>query len=210
MLKSNTFNPVFPEEKTFFAALAGDFWLGLDKLLTSFSDSKTHFLWRYGKDNDIPGILVSSPVLLASLFGFPLFFKKDPHKAVLFFVMISISIVVAALHVTVLTRHIFTIMPIIFFPFAYTLRWALTRPKYYNYAAMLMLFSLAMFSAARTLYITAISWEHGHRDFPLYKTELRFFLAFYLPLLTLVFLTLKHKMLSRLTLKLKDAWALND
>lgn len=187
LLKSNAYNPNFPEEKSFATALEGDFLSGLDKLLTSFSNIPAYYNWASGRGNDIPGLFVSSPILFVSLYGFVLFYKKEKTKAILFISMITISILIAAFHKTTLTRHIFTITPFFFFPFIYGLKEAWESEKYKS-ASIFFISTLTLISFLRQFYITATFWGHGGRDFPKFRMELPFFFAFYIPLCAVIFL----------------------
>lgn len=190
LLKSNAYNPNFPEEKSFSTALEGNFLLGMDKLLTSFSNFPVYYHWILGRGNDIPGILVSSPIMLISLYGFVLFYKKEKAKALLFISIITISILIAAFHKTTLTRHIFTITPFFFFPFIYVLKYVWESGTSRR-IGIFIISALTLLSLLRQVYINATYWGHGGRDFPMFKNELPFFLAFYLPLLLLVILYLQ-------------------
>ncbi|MCF2444832.1 hypothetical protein L0657_12770 [Dyadobacter sp. CY345] len=184
ILKSNTYNPNFPEEKTFSESLGGDFVAGLGKLLIDFSNPDLYYNWNEGKNNDIPGLLVTSPILWISMAGFLLFFKKASYKALLFITLISISVIIAALHKTTLTRHIFTILPFFFFPFAYVLE-RVWFSKKYKLPGLIVIGCLTLISIMRIYYVTATYWGYGGRDFFKFKTELPFFLAFYIPVLAI-------------------------
>lgn len=184
ILKSNTYNPNFPEERTFSKSLGGDFVAGLGKLLIDFSNLDLYYKWYEGKSNDIPGLLVTSPILWLSIFGFYLFFRKASYKALLFITLISISVIIAALHKTTLTRHIFTILPFFFFPFAYVLE-TVWFSKKYKLSGLVVIGCLIVISITRIYYVTATFWGHGGRDFFKFKTELPFFLAFYIPIFAL-------------------------
>jgi len=69
-LKSNKFNPFFPEEKSFMTALSGNILQGLDNLYTSFANIEAYVDPLKARWNDIPGIFVSSPVMILSVIGF--------------------------------------------------------------------------------------------------------------------------------------------
>lgn len=119
MLKSNKYNPRFPEEQSFFTSLSGDFLLGLDRLFTNFFNPEVRLDLQKGVYNEIPGLFITSPVLILSLFDFLFFLKKYHKEALLFTAIITLNVLVAALHKTVLTRHIFTITPFLFFPIVF-------------------------------------------------------------------------------------------
>jgi hypothetical protein len=190
ILKSNTYNPNFPEEKTLATSLGGNFILGLDKLLTSFSNIEVYYKWYKGRNNDTPGIFVSSPVMIVSLAGYFLFIKKERSKALLFISLIVISIIIAAFHKTTLTRHIFTITPFFFFPFIYVLQ-SVWQSKTYRLIGLSVISSIVLISMMRIFYINVTYWEHGVKGFPRYLTELPFFFAFYIPLISFVVLLRK-------------------
>jgi hypothetical protein len=84
-LKSNKFNPEFPEEQSFITSLSGDFISGIDRLFTNFLNPEVWFHFELGVKNDIPGLLITSPILLFSLFGFILFYKKYRKKRYYFY-----------------------------------------------------------------------------------------------------------------------------
>lgn len=190
ILKSNTYNPNFPEEKTLTTSLGGNFLSGLDKLLTSFSNIEVYYKWYLGRNNDTPGIFVASPVMLISAYGYFLFIQRERSKALLFLSLIIISMLIAAFHKTTLTRHIFTITPLFFFPFIYVLQ-AAWQSKKYRFAGLLTISALTSLSVLKIFYINVTYWEHGVRGFPRFLTELPFFFAFYIPLI--IFLVLVRK-----------------
>lgn len=190
ILKSNTYNPNFPEEKTLSTSLGGNFTLGLDKLLTSFSNIEVYYKWYKGRNNDTPGIFVSSPVMLISVCGYFLFIKKARSKALLFITMIVISILIAAFHKTTLTRHIFTITPFFFFPFIYVLQ-AMWQSKKYRFIGISVIAAIVLLSIMKVFYINVTYWEHGVKGFPRYLRELPFFFTFYIPLVTFIILLKK-------------------
>jgi len=188
ILKSNTYNPNFPEEKSFAESLGGDFVAGLGKLLIDFANLDLYYKWYEGKNNDISGLLITSPILWVSVIGFFIFAKKAPYKALLFIALITISILIGAFHKTALVRHIFTIQPFFFFPFAYSLQ-SVLRSEKYRKPGMIMITILFLISTARIYYINATFWGHGgSRDFPQFKTELPFFIIFYISLIGIVWL----------------------
>lgn len=125
-LKSNKYNPIFPEEVSFLSSLSGKPLKGLDILFTNFRNSKVYFDWSIATKNETPGLFVVSPLFLLAIPGYFLFYKRSKKEALLFLSIIGINVLIAALHKTVLTRHIFTITPLIFFPIIYVLQYCLS------------------------------------------------------------------------------------
>lgn len=194
LLKSNTYNPHFPEEKSFGSALDGNLLLGLDKLLTNFANPIVYTNWRMGVGNDTPGIFITSPVLFLSLFGYVTFFKKQKNIAILFLLMIAISIAIAALHKTTLTRHIFTITPLLYFPMIYSLHYLLNSGKV-RVAGTSLAAMLVLLSTARVAYVIYSYYGRAYLGLFRYHSEMLFFLMFYIPLITIVLLRTRKKMM---------------
>ncbi len=189
ILKSNAFNPFFPEERHFFTALSGDPLVGLDKLFTSFSNVKGWMNWELAVKNSTPGILIANPVFILSLIGFRPFFKKHRKEAVLFMTLIAMSVLIAAFHVTTLTRHIFTIHLLLFFPIAFVLDHVgrLDKPKRTVYSILIVL--MVVISIKRELFLNANYWGRDHLgQFP-FLPYLKDFLILNIPLLIIVWLT---------------------
>jgi hypothetical protein len=176
-LKSNKFNPEFPEEQSFITSLSGDFVSGIDRLFTNFLNPEVWAHFELGVKNDIPGLLITSPILLFSLFGFIIYFKKYPKEAFLFIFIILINVLIGAFHKTVLTRHIFTITPFLFFPIVFTINFILEN-KYKP--VFIILFSvLAIFSAFRVFYVTHTYWGREITNVFPFAKEFNIYLVFF-------------------------------
>ncbi|PWJ60026.1 uncharacterized protein DUF2723 [Dyadobacter jejuensis] len=184
LLKSNTYNPHFPEEKSFSSALSGNSILGLDKLLTNFSNINLYVNWQKGVGNDIPGLLVSSPILLLSIWGFVPFLKREKNMALLFLLMIGISIAIAAFHKTTLTRHIFTINPFFYFPIIYSFRY-IWRAKKFRIMGLGLVALLVLISTFRIAYVIHTYYGRGSRGIFGFQSEIVSFVVFYTSLAAL-------------------------
>lgn len=184
--KSNKYNPYFEEEKTFLTALSGNFFEGLDNLLTSFNNLPAYFDWSKGVNNGTPGILIANPIFILSFLGFIPFYKKRKQEALLFISMIVIAILIAAFHVTTLTRHIFTIHLLLFFPLIYFIDWIKnqTKPKqYFLYGTVV---SLSTLSFVKEIYLSNHYWGRNF-DFLHFEYAQHLDLFFYMNLPLLVF-----------------------
>ena len=197
-LKSNKYNPAFPEEKEFITSLSGNFLNGLDRLFTNFSNPEFWFNLEQGVKNDIPGLFVSSPILLLSFVGFTIFFSRKPKEALLFASIIIINVLIAAFHKTVLIRHIFTITPFFFFPLIYTVQYvyekrsALFSGLFYVVTAL-----LGIISCYRVYYVTHSYWGRELTNpFPFTK-ELGVYFSFivFISILTLLYVKLRPRFL---------------
>lgn len=165
-IKSNKYNPAFPEERTFLAALSGNFFAGLDKLFTNFLNNEVIFGWAAGVKNNAPGLFVASPVLVLSSAGFYFFFQSYKHEALFFVLLILIEVVIAAFHKTVITRHVYTILPFCFFPIAFIIRKSFEQRanvKYFfqRYWLLSLVLILSLLSAARVFYIMNSYWTRS-------------------------------------------------
>ena len=161
-LKSNKYNPFFEEEKTFLTALSGNFFEGVDNLITSFNNLPAYLDWSLAVNNGTPGILIANPIFILSFLGFILFYKKNKGEALLFLSLIIISILIAAFHVTTLVRHIFTIHVILFFPLAFFINWIKTQSKplqYFLYGAVV---SLSLLSFVKEIYLNNHYWGRNY------------------------------------------------
>lgn len=192
-LKSNKFNPEFPEEQSFITSLSGDFVSGIDRLFTNFLNPEVWSHFELGVKNDIPGLLITSPILLFSLFGFILFFRKQTKEAFLFTSIILINVMIGAFHKTVLTRHIFTITPFLFFPIVFAINYI----QIHKYKTVFVIFLsvLAVFSAFRVFYVTHTYWGREITNvFPFVK-EFNIYVLFLIfvgaPILLLYFKRIK-------------------
>jgi hypothetical protein len=187
-LKSNKYNPVFPQERSFFTSLSGNFGNGIDRLFTNFLNPEVWTHLELGVKNDIPGLLVTSPLLIVSLVGFFPFFKQYRKEALLFLLIILINVVIAALHKTVLTRHIFTITPFLFFPLFFVLQNVNQRIVVIAGIAL-----LAAVSAFRVYYVTHTYWGRELSNWLPFQHELKIYLVYFLLLILPVMLLLTRK-----------------
>lgn len=184
-LKSNKFNPEFPEEQSFITSLSGDFVSGIDRLFTNFLNPEVWFHFELGVKNDVPGLLITSPILVFSVFGFIGFYKKHSKEAILFLVIILINVLIGAFHKTVLTRHIFTITPFLFFPILFVLNFILKNK--YKLVFMSLFTLLALFSAYRVFYVTHTYWGREITNIFPFVSEFNIYLLFLLFLSILLF-----------------------
>ncbi len=115
-IKSNKYNVLFKEEKTFLSALSGNFLIGLDNLFFSLFKPGSWLNFAAVK-NKTPGIFIATPVFLLAIPGVLTFYRRYKHESIFFISLIIPNVLIAAFHVTTLTRHIYTITPLIFIPF---------------------------------------------------------------------------------------------
>lgn len=193
-LKSNKFNPEFPEEQSFITSLSGDFVSGIDRLFTNFLNPEVWFHLELGVKNDIPGLIITSPILLFSLFGFTIFYKKYPKEALLFSTIILINVLIGALHKTVLTRHIFTITPFLFFPILFAADFILKNK--YKLLFIILFTILTIISAFRVFYVTHTYWGREISALFPFKKELAIYILFliFLSLIVIIYLFTKSKL----------------
>jgi hypothetical protein len=178
-LKSNKYNPEFPEERTFLTSLSGNVLAGLDALLTNFSNMKLWMNLKLGVQNDIPGLLIASPILFLSLIGFIFFFKKFKNEALLFSFIILFNILTAAFHKTVLTRHIFTITPFLLLPIVFFFQEInQLKNKFFAFVVYCTTMILSAFSAYRAFYITHSYWGRDITNIFPFKKEMGIYLVF--------------------------------
>ena len=195
-IKSNMYNPRFPEERSFFTSLSGDFHVGLDRLFTNLLNSEVIFDWSKGVCNDAPGLLVTSPILVLSLMGFYYLFKSDRDEAVLFLVLILTEVVVVAFHTTVLTRHISTILPYLFFPLGFVIEKSFKHMKaagasrIRRHSLFLLVSVLSLISAARVFYVMNMFWRRSLSSPFMFVQEIPSYVFFY-GSLSIVYLVLK-------------------
>ena len=193
-LKSNKYNPAFPEEKSFLTSLSGDFIPGLDFLFTNFLNNEVWFNWELGGQNNIPGLFITSPILILSFFGFILFFKKFKKEAILFFLIFLINVLIAALHKTVLTRHIFTITPFLFLPILFIFKYfSEIKFKLIYYSFFALFIFLAGYSCYRVFYVTHTYWGRDITNILPFTKEFNIYLLFLLFMSTLTFFVFKIK-----------------
>ncbi len=193
-LKSNKYNSFFPEESSFISALSGNFFEGLDKLFTSFTNLKSYYDPEIARLNNIPGIFVTSPVMIISVIGF--YFLKRKHKAE-FWLLVScilISNVIAALHVTTLVRHIYTINLLFFLPFVFAIEEILEIQRSVKRSFLLMLAGLLIIiSMLRVFYSTISYWGRNFDTIFEYSEEWFIFLIANIPFLIIASLLIFRK-----------------
>ncbi|MDX2174697.1 MAG: hypothetical protein SFY56_16450 [Bacteroidota bacterium] len=178
-LKSNKFNPEFPEEQSFLTSLSGNFWQGLDFLFTNFLNREFWFHLELGVQNNIPGLFVTSPILILSFLGMIVFFKKYTKEALMFLSIILINVFIGAFHKTVLTRHIFTITPFLFLPIIFLVNYFREFKSKISYYAFCLLFVfLAGFSCYRVFYVTHTYWGRDISNILPFTKEFKIYLAF--------------------------------
>jgi hypothetical protein len=186
-LKSNKYNPFFPEERSFLSALSGNFFEGLDRLFTSFTNIEAYINPYKARLNDIPGVFVTSPVMILSVIGFFTYYKKFKAEALLLLSCIVIATLIAALHVTTLVRHIYTINLFLFLPFVFFVDalWKLPKGAKRTFLLILTMF-LVLISFLRVGFSTVSYWGRNEENLFLYTQELPLFLLANLPLFFMV------------------------
>jgi hypothetical protein len=183
-VKSNLYNPLFPEEKGLFTSLSGSVLTGIDRLFTNFLNREVIFNWAKGIRNQTPGLFVLSPVFLVSGAGFYYFFKERGAEAFLFSLIIVTEVAAVSMHKTVLTRHISTIVPFLFFPAAFIIRKSLVdlsskRGFMKRRCLISLILILSCLSAARIFYVINTFWGRSLTvPFP-YSVELGSYVFFY-------------------------------
>jgi hypothetical protein len=187
-LKSNKYNPSFPEELSFISSLSGNFLQGLDKLLINFRNPELWFNYKIGVQNSIPGLLIVSPVLFLSLLGFYDFYKNYKNEAILFIFIIILNFSIAASHKTVLTRHVFTVIPFVFLPIIFLINYIVSKKRLgLTILFNTLFFILVCLSAFRVFYATNTYYGRDLNNlFPFLK-EISVYLLF-LGLISIIFL----------------------
>jgi hypothetical protein len=186
-LKSNKYNPFFPEEQSFASALSGNFFEGLDRLYTSFTNIEAYVNPYKARLNDIPGVFITSPVMILSALGFFSYFKRFKAEGLLLLSCILIATLIAALHVTTLVRHIYTINLFLFLPFVFFFEAILNHEKGIRRTFLLILTVLLVFiSFLRVGFSTVSYWGRNEENLFLYAQELPVFLMANFPLLLIV------------------------
>jgi hypothetical protein len=196
MLKSNTYNPNFPEEQGYLSSLSGNFIYGLDKLFTNFNQSEVIFHLQDGIRNAVPGLFVVSPFLVLSLLGVYQFYRID--KAICLYMMGSciLLILIAATHKTVLTRHIFTANGFIFFFSVWGYQFIIEqlksiKLKWLFNSVMAMVIAYSVF---RVYYATNTYWGRDFSDIITFIQEWEVFVITWLVLaLILMFIKKGYK-----------------
>lgn len=198
ILKSNKYNPNFPEEMSFLSSLSGNFIKGLDTLFVNFRNIKLLFNWDIAVRNETPGLFIISPILLFSIPGFVLFYKQQRNEAILFLLLIFINVLIAAFHKTVLTRHVFTITPLLFFPSIYSIKWVLKHKNILvKTSGIVLLIVLVLLSAVRIFYVTHTYYGRELTNVFPFKNEISVYLIFlsFLVILTCLFFVFKYLLL---------------
>ena len=181
-LKSNKYNPFFPEESSFLTSLSGNFVEGIDSLYTSFLNIEAYVNPAKARLNDIPGLFVTSPILLLSSFGFIIYFKKYKLEAILLLSCIFMATLIAALHVTTLVRHIYTINLLLFLPFIFTLEYILTISNSIQRKITLFIVGIIILISILRVWFSTISyWGRNFDNLFLYSEELKLFLIANIP-----------------------------
>lgn len=207
-IKSNKYNPAFPEERTFFTALSGNFFIGLDKLFTNFLNSEVVFNWSNGIKNHAPGLFIVSPILILSLLGFYYFYNSRKNEALFFSLLILTEVLIAAFHKTVLTRHVFTILPFLFFPLAFVIRKSFEQINntknfiFYRYSVFSLVLFLSLLSIARVFYIMNSYWTRSLSSPFRFIQEIPSYIVFY-GLILLTYYLLKYLIAKRYATKNK-------
>lgn len=179
-IKSNQYNPGFPEEAGFSSALSGNVLAGLDRLYTSFGNQAVLWRWEQGTRNEAPGLLAWSPILVLSLLSYPTFIRRHRAEALFFLALIVIDTGVAAVHATVLTRHISTILPFLALPCFLPIRWAFgDAARIRRYATLALLAGLFAFSAGHVYYVMNTSWRRSLSDPWKFSAELPSYFLFW-------------------------------
>lgn len=194
-LKSNKFNPEFPEEKEFLTSLSGDFFDGIDRLFTNLKAPELWFDLKSGVKNDIPGLFITSPILLISLLGFMPFYKKFSKEAILFSLIIIINVLIAAFHKTVLVRHIFTITPFLTLTVLFAIDYIESKKmKVLTFSFALVCLCLSCYSSFRVFYVTHTYWGRDISTIFPFMKEIKIYLL-YLIFISAIFFSiycLKH------------------
>jgi hypothetical protein len=169
-IKSNRWNPAFPEESSFAKSLSGNPFVGAWTLF--FGNLSSVLDWAKGTQNDAPGLLVLSPIFLAALWHWPRFLREHFREGALFAAVVAAETAAVAFHATVLTRHILPVTPLIFLPAAYAAERALKDLKSGRWVVPALLGALFLASAARVFYVTNTYWSRTlENPFP-YAEEL--------------------------------------
>jgi len=184
-IKSNKYNPNFPEERSFLTSLSGNFLVGLDRLFTNLLNSGVIFDWSKGTKNDSPGLFVTSPVLLLSLIGFHYFLRSSKNEAILFLVLILTEVGIVSLHKTVLTRHITTILPYLLVPVVFVVERSFGQMEnaenglIKRYWLFSLVFILSLLSAARVFHVMNTYWGRSISSPFTFAQEIPSYILFY-------------------------------
>jgi hypothetical protein len=188
MLKSNKYNPFFPEERSFYSALSGNFFDGLDRLYTNFGNLSLYVNPYKARLNDIPGVFVSSPVILFSLLGFVKFYKLYKPEFYLFTGCICIASIIAAMHVTTLVRHIYTVNMLSYVPIVFFVKYMLSiKDSQKKYRLKFLFIIVVLISFVRISFSTISYWGRYIEDLFLFSKELKVFFISNIPLVILLY-----------------------
>ncbi len=205
ILKSNTFNPFFPEEKTFSDALSGNFLSGIDNLFFNIIRVDSFWNWKGYLNNGTQGILLLSPILLYAAYGYYSMSTKFKLESITMLSIIALGVIVAALHVTTLIRHIFTIQVLLFLPIVFYIKHLSTQKGISKIISIILLFFLSIYSASRILFLTFYSFsrERNMFSFDLTTKSYHFLTFAFLLILIALFITFIYLTISK---SLKHEW----
>jgi len=184
-IKSNKYNPIFPEERSFLTSLSGNPIVGLDRLFTNFLNKEVIFDWSKGIENNTPGLFIISPILLLSLTGFYHLFRSSKCEAVLFSMLILMEVGIVAFHRTVLTRHTTTILPFPFFPAIFLIKKSFEQTENNNnnftkrYSLFPLVLILSFLSASRVFYVMNTYWRRSLSSPVMFVQEIPSYVLFY-------------------------------
>ena len=157
-LKSNKYNPAFPDEASFAKSLSGNPASGVYRLLLWPGAGEGLFDWSKDIKNEIPGLAAVSPVFLLSLAGLPWLYRRFRPEALLFLAIVAAEILVVSLHTTILTRHISPVFALMFIPAAHIIDRALKAAARRDYVLAAVVILLALYSCARVYYSMNTYW----------------------------------------------------
>ena len=212
ILKSNKYNPFFPEEKSFFTSLSGNPLIGLDNLFTSFRNLGSNWHWYRAVRNDTPGLFSSSPIYIFSCLGFIPLFKNNKKDALLLISIIMISVLIAAFHKTTLVRHISSIYLLLFIPIACFIKQAIgmKRERFWVSIFFIVFISVSIYSFLKIMYLTNHYWGRYFTffEFPYLKYTYSFFILNF-PFLLLIIrpILIDTKMITKAKNALKRIFA---
>jgi len=190
MLKSNKYNPFYPEERSFLTSLSGNPLIGLDQLFTSFNNIEANWNWSVGTKNATPGLFPSSPIYLLACLGFIPMLKQYKKEALLLMAIILTSVLIAATHKTTLVRHISSVYLLLFIPIAFLIKEISNRESRSKIFLSYFVFgTICIYSFFKVMYITNhyYSRDFSFFEFPYLKNTTLFF-AFNAPLLLVLIL----------------------
>ncbi len=181
-IKSNKYNVLFKEEKSFFSSLSGNFLIGLDNLFFSFFKFSSWFNPAAVK-NKTPGIFIATPVFLFILPGLRTFLKKHRNVALFCAAMVVPNVLIAAFFNDTATTEIYTVTPLIFIPFFIFIAGALHRwndetlGDFRRKFRFRLLILVSVISSARVFLIIHGQWNRNIFDFFPFLTEIPSFIV---------------------------------